>query len=427
MFNPKNIQVPINTTTASQQRTPRGNFEKSALPIQKFWEELQLKGNIETVLFIAAEDPEQYPTSLIDSQKKPWGEYNKQKTQKQEGDKTAYPSIICTAGNDKYNKKECVGCYQEEHFTGKPNPWKKSLTTKHQIIHFAFYHNVPRLDDQGNHRSYQDKLLYNSVRCEGDGCKFCASGVEKVFGKLLKLELGPNHTKNLLGGEGWDPSTKKIKFYRGIRHQLNWTCAGCGGQIVTKHTLCGGCGNVIEDLTKLVGKDPKDMLGSLRAQIEQRLAMPTSCKCGWTGIPDEASDCCYDAEGKIKLKRMKCAFEAPMRMDLYNSVIQINKEGAATESAIKLKGVFSIDETSNNPYQFEVDEPLVEIVNRAIELNGGLYNLDKEIAELCLSPELQAKILGVPNPYAGGPRLPGGDEVERPKFAGAAGVTFGKQ
>ncbi len=379
-------------------------------------------------MFVVPESPEVYPTSLVDNGKKPWGEYYKQKTQRKEGENTVYPSIFCTAGNDPYNKKECVGCYLQEHFTTKPNPWKPSLTTKHQIIHFAFYHKVPRLDADGNHRSYQDKLLYNDIRCEGESCKFCTQGIEKVFGKLLKLELGPNHTKNLLGGKGWDSASKKEKFYRGIRQQLNWTCGGCGGQIVTKATLCGGCGTVLEDLTKLQGSDPKDMLGSLRAKVEERLQCPTSCPhCNnWTGFPDEASDCCYDVEGKMKLKKLKCAFEAPQRMDLYSSVIQINKEGASTESAIKLKGAFSIDETSNNPYQFEVDFPLVEIVNEAIGLNGGLFDLDKEIAEMLLAPEMQAKILGVPNPYAGGPRLPGGDNevTQVPRFATGKGVVI---
>lgn len=429
MFNPKNIQVPINITSGTTQRSNK-TFEKRDIPIQKFWEELQLKGNIETVMFITPENPEEYPTSLVDNQKKPWGEYHEQKTQIQQGEKTAYPSIICTAGLEQHNKKECVGCYQEEHYTAKPNPWKKSVTTKHQIVHFAFYHNVPRLDKDGNHASYQDKYLYNSLRCEGDACKFCAANVEKVFGKLLKLKLGPNHTKNVLGGDGWNAGEKKMKFCRGIRHQLNWTCGGCGGQIVTKASLCGGCGTIIEDFSKLQGSDPKDMLGSLRGKIEQKLQLPTTCsKCNWSGFPDEASDCCYDAEGKMKLKKLKCSFEAPQRMDLYSSVLQLNKEGAGTDSAVKMKAVFSIDETSNNPYQFEVEEPLVEIVNRAISINGGLFNLDKEIAEMCLPPEIQAKILGVPNAYAGGPRIPGSDtEVqERPKFAGSAGVVIPKQ
>lgn len=378
-------------------------------------------------MFVTAESPDEYPTSLVDGQKKPWGEFYKQKTQIQQGDKTAYPSIICTAGREQHSKKECIGCYQEEHFTGKPNPWKKSLTTKHQIVHFAFYHNVPRLDKDGNHASYQDKLLFNSLRCEGEGCKFCAANVERVFGKLLKLELGPNHTKNLLGGEGWNAGEKKMKFYRGIRHQLHWTCGGCGGQIVTKAALCAGCGNVLDDFSKLQGDDEKDKLGSLRAKIESRLACPTTCpKCNLTGMPDEASDCCYDVQGKMKLKALKCSFEAPERMDLYSSVIQVNKEGAATESAVKLKGAFSINEASNNPYQFEVEEPLVEIINRAIAVNGGMFNLDKEIADMLLSPELQAKILGVPNTYASGPRIPGGEEIERPKFAGSAGVIIPK-
>lgn len=417
MYDPKSVAVPISTTTGTQQRLPR-TFDKREIPIQKFWEELQLNAAIQTVLWLSPE-PENYPTSLIDNKQKPWGEFGKHKTQRQEGEKTVYPSIVCTAGTDPHNKKECVGCYQQEHFTGKPNPWKASITTKHQIIHFAFYHKVPRLKD-GQPVIYQDKQQFSSELCKGNNCKHCDANVEKVFGKLLKLELGPNHTKNLLGGEGYDSSTKSRRFFRGIRHQLNWTCGGCGGTIVTKAALCGGCGNVLEDFTKLVGNDPKDMLGSLRGLIENKLANPYNCtKCGVHGLPVEASDCCYDVEGKMKLKKLKCSFEAPERMDLYNSVLQISKEGASTESAIKLKGQFSIDEKSNNPYQFEVDEPLIEIVNRAIAANDGLYNLDKEVKELLLSPEVQAKILTVPNPFTNH-RIPGVEEVpaERPKYAG---------
>jgi len=421
MYDPTKTAVPISTTTGTQQR-PTRTFEKREIPIQKFWEELQLNATIQTLLWLAP-DPENYPTSLIDNNKKPWGEFGKHKAQRQEGEKTVYPSIVCTAGTEIHNKKECVGCYQQEHFTGKPNPWKVSTTTKHQVIHFAFYHKVPRLKD-GQPVVYQDKQLFNSELCKGGNCRHCEANVEKVFGKLLKLELGPNHTKNLLGGEGYDPATKTRKFYRGIRHQLNWTCGGCGGTIVTKAALCSGCGDILEDFTKLVGADPKDMLGSLRGAIENKLASNYTCKkCGVYGLPVEASDCCYDVEGKMKLKKLKCTFEAPERMDLYNSVLQINKEGAATESALKLKGQFSVNETSNNPYQFEVDEPLIEIVNRAIGENGGLYNLDKEIAEFLLSPEVQAKILSVPNPFTSH-RLPSVEDApaERPKYAGGVVV-----
>jgi hypothetical protein len=421
MYDPTKTAVPISTTTGTQQR-PTRTFEKREIPIQKFWEELQLNATIQTLLWLAP-DPENYPTSLIDNNKKPWGELGKHKAQRIEGEKTVYPSIVCTAGTEIHNKKECVGCYQQEHFVGKPNPWKVSTTTKHQVIHFAFYHKVPRLKD-GQPVVFQDKQQFNSELCKGGNCRHCEANVEKVFGKLLKLELGPNHTKNLLGGEGYDPATKTRKFYRGIRHQLNWTCGGCGGTIVTKAALCSGCGDILEDFTKLVGADPKDMLGSLRGAIENKLASNYTCKkCGVYGLPVEASDCCYDVEGKMKLKKLKCTFEAPERMDLYNSVLQINKEGAATESALKLKGQFSVNESSNNPYQFEVDEPFIEIVNRAIGENGGLYNLDKEIAEFLLSPEVQAKILSVPNPFTSH-RLPSVEDApaERPKYAGGVVV-----
>ena len=62
---------------------------------------------------------------------------------------------------------------------------------------------------------------------------------------------------------------------------------------------------------------------------------------------------------------------------------------------------------------------MIEIVNRAIAANDGLYNLDKEVKELLLSPEVQAKILTVPNPFTNH-RIPGVEEVpaERPKYAG---------
>lgn len=377
-------------------------------PIKKFWEELLPKGNVEQVLFLAPENVEGYYKSLLDGQKKSYMEFGLHKTVAIVDGKETYPDIVCTCGLDPYNKKPCVGCYQYEHFTGRPNPWKVHFTTKHQIVHFAWYHNVPRLDKDGKQVVYQDKPQFSKERCVGDSCVNCTKQYERTFGRLMKLTLGANHTKNVMG----------------IRKSLYWTCSGCNTQIVTKELICEGCNKTLVDLRNIRGEDPKDELGSKRRKIEQAINQIYECSCGHTGTPVEGNDCGYNAACTIKSKKHKCPYEAPLRMDLYTSVLEICKKGEKTDSHISLEGAYSIFENSENAYQFEVDEQLSVIVNRAVEMNSGLYDLEKEVKEQIVDVAEQATTLNVKNPYGEGPRLP--SEEDSPRKGGAESVTFRK-
>lgn len=327
-----------------------------------------------------------------------------------------YPEIVCTCGNDKYTKKPCVGGYMYDHFTGRPNPWKQHMVTKHQVVHFAWYHEVPRIGQDGKQAIFQDKPQFNKERCTGEGCKNCAANHSRVFGRLMKITLGTNHTKNLMG----------------IRRDLYWTCSGCATQIVTKELICEGCEKVLVDLRNVKpDSDPesqKNVLASVRRKIETAINQEYTCSCGHVGAPVEGNDCGYNAACTIRNKKHKCPYEAPVRMDLYTSVLDIAKEGEKTDSRIVMKAAYSIFENSDKPYQFEVDEELGLIVNRAVEMNGGLYNLEKEVRDMMIPPDMQATVLGVPNPFANGPRIPGGEEdAPKPKFVGGpGGVVFPK-
>ncbi len=337
-------------------------------------------------------------------------EYPVHKTVLKVDGKDTYPEIICTCGSDFYNKKPCIGGYMYDHYSGKPNPWRSHFVTKHQLVHFAWYHNVARLDNKGEQVMYQDKAQFNKERCTREECKHCSTGNTPVFGRLMKLTLGTNHTKNLMG----------------FRKTLYWTCSGCGTQIVTKELQCERCSKVLVDLRNVKPTDPKDILGSVRAQIEKAINTEYMCDCGHNGFPVEGNDCGYNAACTSKnRKNHKCPFDAPMRMDLYTSVIDLAKEGEKTDSHLVLKGAYSIYEASNSYVNLESEEPLQLVIERAVENNGGLYNLEKEVKDMVLPVEDQATVLRERNPYSEGPRIPGGEE-DRPRFAmGASGVKFG--
>ncbi len=384
MYDVKKSPFSIKSSDAVTKFRPSKTMTGKPKKIKKFWEELLLKDAIQSVMFLSPQDSGEYYESLINGDKQPWQEYLLHKTQTLDNGKKQFPDTICSAGLDRYNKKPCVGCYQYDHFTGRPNPWKPSPTCKFNIIHFANYHDVPRLKD-GKQVIYNDIPQFNKEKCVGEGCQFCKDGNKPVFGRLMKLTFGQNHTKQLFE----------------IRRGLFWTCAGCNTAIVVNNLSCSNedCGKVLKE--DLKGKKIEDVEGLLQTEIE-------CIHCGTIGLPIEGSDCGYKADRTMKLKKHNCPFSAPARMDIFSAVLDLSKTGEKLESTIKLAAAYSVYEDGNSPYQFDCEDNLDTIVNRAIKANSGeLFDLHEEVVDFIMEPAEQALILRVPNPYEGEGKIPG--------------------
>lgn len=396
MYDPKTVSSPFTPQTAPGQfQRSAPNQNKPKIKMNKFWEELLLKKDTDLVAFVAS--PDTLFESLIDGSKKPYMEYPVHKTIiKDSSGKETYPEVVCTCGRDRYNKLPCIGCFQFEHFQKKPNPWKAALKTKWLVVHLAWYKSVPRLDKDNKQVIFNDVPQFNIVRCDGP-----EEGA--FFGRLMKLTLGQQHTRNLFTvGE----SRKKDDPQNSIRRELYWTCSGCSTRIVTEKLFCEGCDTILMDGLK----------GKSWEEVEKLLCTPIKCSCGHEGIPVEGSGCGYKvvegSAGKVKVKNAACPFEAPVRMDLMNVVMEIKKEGEKQESTLKRAQVYSIFEgaasypLSDEEYSYLEETyklprmTISDIIAQAVERNGGLFNLEQEVKDLMYPVEVQAEILKVPNPYA---------------------------
>ena len=386
MSNPWTTLPNINFSGKQAELNKPKTFEKSAPKALKkifpFWEYLQLKADTEQLVFI----PGEYVSRVEEGRAYPWLEYYSHRSAVTQDGKVQYRECTCSAGLDLSNKKPCVGCYYYESnkpapYTKKenrtPNPWGKKLNVVMCIVHLAWYKRVLRMKD-GKPVTYNDVPQYNEVLCpageEGSEGSF--------FGKLLKVKLGNNHYKNWVE----------------IASQLYWICDGCGTGIVTKKIYCRHCGADIID--------PKEINKRTRPEQEEIVKRPVGCSCGATDLPLEDLACGYDMEGKVyrRKKTNTCPLgEAPpQRMSIFGCVVSLNKTGAKTDSKLNLIDKSSFNPDSDISWVAPTDNigmPPIEIVNAAIERNGGkLYDIDKDIE---IVPEAeQASILDVPNPYA---------------------------
>lgn len=390
--------IPISNLTPS---TFKPKFDAKR-PMRRFWEYLLMRKSIEPVLFLA---PEEGYTSLADGSLKEMKEYFVHKGSKKVNGKDTFPDIVCTAGSDIYSPKPCLGCYLYDNTKvakGTINPWRKSLTTKWQVLHLAFYHSVPRLDDTGTQVVYDEKPQFNKEPCLGEDCKRCGEGYAKTFGRIMKVDLGPSHSKNLLGH----------------RKELYWTCQGCMLKIVTNSLICPECDATVLNINikTMEGKELNEKLDKIRLLISE----DHKCiKCGYTGRLIEGNDCLYNDDRATKKRNKKCPFEAPVRGDIFNSVVLLTKEGEKSNSTLVMKRFFSMFGASLDPYELP-EEVLLEYPNmpledvieaikvRAIQENNGLFDLDKEVETFLLPMDQQADVLGVaiPAQLASGPRTP---------------------
>lgn len=393
--------IPISSLTPTTLPTKKFN-NATKIPTKRFWEYALLKKTSEPFLFIAPEH-DGY-VSLADGAKKEMKEFFLHKTVKKVDGKDTYPDIVCTCGMDPYMAKPCLGCYMKENVQvpkGTINPWRKGLTTKWIILHLAWYYKVPRVDKDGKPVIYNEKQAF-SYYLQTEGNKEDYEGkVEKQFGRLLKLDLGTTHSKNLLG----------------IRKRLYWTCSGCMMRILTNSLICPECEETVMTikLKDVEGKEETDKLDNIRMLIQQE----HSCRnCGYHGKMIEGNDCGY-TEKWTKSAKSKCPFAVPVRSDVFGGVAMLKKEGEKASSTLSMSSFNPIIQLSKDYYELPEEvlaeypgvpvESIIEALKaKAIEEAGGMYDLDKEIEYLTLTLEQQAEWLSIPLPpaLASAPRNP---------------------
>lgn len=364
----------------------------------KFWEEVKLDDVKQPILLLAGEF-----VSLISNTPAPWKEYLLHKTLYIKGQQQK--DIVCSAGHDPYNKQPCVGCYYWETGPKKENPWYPKVTIKFNALSLSQYHdNIPYIKSGQQVKKEDGKPVFIKERCAGKACTLCPTyGKPGLSGRLMKLVLTGTHFNQLMS------YNKKL---------LN-LCAGCGKTIVLNDFSCAGCGDQLLNVAENRFSEE---------YLEQYASTPVQCHCGHTGIPQEGLDCGYDEEGMTK-EVEDCPLEYPVRMNIFNTVIPLTKEGEKTQSKLDFGEKKSIVEKSKIKYNHPSKLSINEILQNAITANNGkLFDLDEETR--ILSTEEQAAHLNVENPYAnlqgGVMGLPANVPVQQiPPMAHAGTVPLG--
>lgn len=330
------------------------NFKRnrSAQPsriMNKFWEEVRLSETKETILLLAGKY-----TSLVDGNIKEWKEFLLHSTPYVKG--KASSEIVCTAGYDQHAKQPCTGCVYWDNGPKKENPWYPRPKVKFNALSLAAYHdNVPYIKDGKPAIKDDGKPSLIKQKCAGKGCHLCTSlGKPSTFGRLMKVVLTGTHFGQLTS------FNKKT---------LNNLCSGCGKTIVVNEYSCSSCDKQLLDVSN----------NSYSAEQLDRFAKsPQTCECGHVGLPKEGLDCGFDEDGQIK-EVEDCPLDYPIRMNIFNTVLSLSKEGEKTKSSLYFGERRSIYANSKIKYMAPNKQSITEILNTAIAANNGsLFDLDAE-------------------------------------------------
>lgn len=216
-------------------------------------------------------------------------------------------SSICSGGPHHDNRKlrsPCVGC--EKFFGGfsqeldangrrKRGPVSKREMVAFGVLHFAGYHKLPSLNQDGSVRTNDRGEAYHHWGlCEGRGCVHCKAHIEKIDVNRMHWPMGTSH-HNML-----------VKEFQSI---IRNSCRNCKGKstISTAAWLCSNetCGEAIIDMatTELNDQQIKEM-------VEVQITCPHChtqdylmevCVCEGCANPQRAS--IFDV--KMRVKRAK--------------------------------------------------------------------------------------------------------------------------
>jgi DNA-directed RNA polymerase subunit RPC12/RpoP len=250
-----------------------------------------------------------------------------------------------------------------------------------------------------------NKKYAERQRCTGHGCKFCKDGLPKVFGKKVYFVFARTH---------WDG---EIFAWN---ERINSTCK-CGGFIHNPYYKCSNCGEVLVDVTQHcwkchgtnVGVDPDEAVAvcqdcqaewsvyesdnpDIKKKVDEEIRCP---KCGHEDIPVPVPECSqcdspksygiFDCQMKISMIKTSDGNARELHIEdvkirepderLFSAQDQGDRDAAAIAQLMD-KDKYEAEEVAKN-------------MKKAYDLNR-IFTPP--------TPEEQAKLLGVANPFKGG-------------------------
>ena len=260
----------------------------------------------------------------------PYFKVRKHKHMMKKNGKDWFADEVCSAGHDPHNPQPCVGCYAMD--TGN-----KAVGVAENfafgIVHLAYYHGHPLLDDHGQITMKKDKpgeqvTIYDE--CEGRTCNYCKvmndqpplasqdnpwpgypkQTLSTIFGRRRYLEIGKGHLSDIAG----------------IDSIVGSLCGNCGSQLTTDGFICPSCNSMIIDM----GNDPRT-----DEQIAVEVNKPYPCmRCQRAVMAQEVISCEVCERQNQK----------GVQLSLFDVVISARRQGEGTKSHITRSNHFTIEQ-----------------------------------------------------------------------------------
>jgi hypothetical protein len=296
-----------------------------------------------------------------------------------------YLDEICSAGSDPHNPQPCVGCYAMD--SGNKAVGVNEFFAL-GMIHLAYYHGHPLLDDHGQITMKKDKpgeqvTIYDE--CTGRTCNYCKviagqppiasqqdpwpgypqQTLSTIFGRRRYLELGKGHLSDISG----------------IDAVIGSMCGNCGNQLTTDGFICPTCNSMIIDM----GADPRT-----DEQIAAEVCKPYPCmKCQRAVMAQEIVSCEVCERQNQK----------GVQLTLFDVVLQARRQGEGTKSHVTRSNHFTIEQFAQR-----IDPAWLQgktLRQYIVDLAGQPYDFAEMFAPRSLQD--QSKRLELPMP----PSAPG--------------------
>jgi hypothetical protein len=299
--------------------------------------------------------------------------------------KDKFDDFACTCGPNAHAPQQCVGCQQNDSgnkaVSGSRQQW--AFNVKHLVP----YHEVPLVDQKTNQfvtkkdkpneyvmvmRQCQtgtpSERLYNMENGQVQPCEYCQRNIPVLYGSPKAYVLGKNHLEELLK----------------IDATLENTCANCMTRLIKVAFSCSRCNQDILDLSNSQYTNE---------QLKNFADTPQQCRsCGNVDKPRPMYDCGYDPSGMYRVPNGCPENVTPRPLSIFDVVFYVHKEGEDTQSKLVISPPIPRQHFRTMTGQTDLEQWL-----KTPHLSRT-FNLPDMFKPL--SMDEQAKICGVPNPYA---------------------------
>lgn len=240
-------------------------------------------------------------------------------------------------------------------------------------------------------RNDQSKTHKERERCKGRGCDNCRGNVIKVFGRKFYTAVARTH---------WNDS-----IYR-TQEQISSNCR-CGGFIYTQDWVCPGCQNMVVDLLNNCFNCNSDQIA---IDADEGKAVCQNCQADWSVFEHDNPEIskvvnqdfrCSCGVEDLPQPRVYCSNEGCEGdgYGIFDAQLKLTKTGEGTKSELHVDDVV-IQEADSKLFDPQwqgaaADAEHAEKVAVAMKSVLDLFEIMGPD-----TPETQAQLLGVPNPFA---------------------------